>query len=56
MLNLESKSVSHQIIAYRKNLVDYGSRWGAQRDAEEKFIKLKAAFIQMREKQHEADI
>ncbi len=42
------QSVSLQIIAYRKNPVDYGSRWGkskAQRESEEKFIKLKVAYI-----------
>jgi hypothetical protein len=42
------QSVSLQIIAYRKNPVDYGSRWAkskAQRESEEKFLKLKAAYI-----------
>ena len=42
------QSVSLQIIAYRKNPVDYGSRWDkskAQRESEEKFIKLKVAYI-----------
>ena len=42
------QSVSLQIIAYRKNPVDYGSRWSkskVQRESEEKFLKLKAAYI-----------
>jgi hypothetical protein len=42
------QSVSLQIISYRKNPVDYGSRWDkskAQRESEEKFIKLKVAYI-----------